>query len=241
MPNIKLQGQVIEYTIRESKRAKRINIRVDADKGLELVYPVGVTQPSPKELLDENQAWVLSTIDKVQTRLETQFIRRYEQGAIFQYLGQDVRLNLIQKTHGKRITVNLRDERLDVSLPPNIDLSDIEAIQTAVEAFYRKQAKTYLTMRTQEIAEQLGFEYNRVTIKNQKTRWGSCSTGNNLNFNLRLMMTPPSAIDYIIIHELCHLKHMNHSKQFWNLVGKYCSEYKYWRKWFKQNSQFLVL
>lgn len=241
MPSITLSGQAVEYTIRESKRAKRISMRIDTKKGLELVYPVGATKPTPQELLTQNQAWVLDTLGKLQTRLDNQFRRQYVQGEVFQYLGEDVTLNFIQKTRGQRVTVKLNDETLDVSLPPTIKTNDTEAIRTAVEKFYRKQAKNYLPDHTFAIAEQLGYEVNRVVIKNQKTRWGSCSTNKNINLNLRLMMTPPAAIDYIIIHELCHLTHMNHSKKFWNLVGKHCPNYKEWRKWFKQNSSYLIL
>lgn len=241
MPTINLSGQTIEYAIRESKRAKRINMRIDAKKGLELVYPVGANQPTPQELLTKNQAWVLATMDKLQAQLENQFQRAYVHGEVFRYLGEDITLNLIQKTRGKRITLSLYETQLDVSLPPDIKTDNTEAIQSAVESFYRKQAKSYLPERTYEIANQLGYEVNRVVIKNQKTRWGSCSTNKNINLNLRLMMTPPKAIDYIIIHELCHLTHMNHSRQFWNLVGQHCPDYKQWRKWFKQNNPYLVL
>ena len=241
MPTIKLKGQTIEYSIRESKRAKTINLRVDAKKGLELIYPLGVKKPSPKEILKIKEAWILSALDKVQVREETRFERRYEQGETFPYLGNNLTLNLIQKKRGTTMSIQLTDNTLDISLPPDIEVSDTDAIQYAVESFYRKQAKAYITKRTHEIAEELGFKFNRIVIKHQKTRWGSCSSGNNLNFNLRLMMTSPEAIDYIIIHELCHLTHMNHSKAFWNLVGKHCPSYKHWDKWFKDNSRFLVL
>lgn len=241
MPHITLQGQVIEYSIRKSKRAKRINMKIDVNKGLEVIYPIGINQPTASEILQQNQAWVLATLDKMQSRKDSQVQRRYAQGEIFRYLGEDKHLNLIEKSHGKRISVTLADDTLDVSLPPNVNKNDTEAIRDAIEKFYRKQAKGYLGQRTQDIADKLGFDYNRITIKHQKTRWGSCSTNKNLNFNLRLMMAPPDGIDYIIIHELCHLVHMNHSKAFWNLVASYCPEYKYWRKWFKQNSSMLVL
>ncbi len=241
MPQIELNGQTINYNIRESNRAKRISMRVDVNKGLEVVYPKGINQPSPEDILTQNKAWVLEMIDKLETRLASRFQRQYQQGEIFRYLGDDHNLNIISKTRGQRISVNLTDTTLDVSLPPNIRSNDTEAIQIAIEKFYRKQAKDYLPARTYEIASQLGYEVNRVMIKNQKTRWGSCSTNKNINLNLRLMMTPHNAIDYIIIHELCHLTHMNHSKAFWNLVGRYCPSYKAWRKWFKQNNQYLVL
>lgn len=241
MPAINLNGKTINYTIRESKRAKRISMRVDIKKGLEVVYPAGVKKPSAEEILTQNSSWVLEMVGRLETRLETRFAREYQHGEIFRYLGEDRTLNIIQKTHGKTITVNLTDTSLDVSLPSEAKPTDTDILQDAIEKFYRTQAKNFLPKRTYEIATQLGYEVNRVVIKNQKTRWGSCSTNKNINLNLRLMMTPHDAIDYIIIHELCHLTHMDHSKAFWNLVGTHCPRYKYWRKWFKQNNEYLVL
>jgi len=243
MPSIKLNGQKIEYSVRESNRAKRISMRVDLNKGLELVYPEGISEPAPEEVLAQNEEWVLETLEKLENRLETQFQRQYIQDEIFRYLGNDYALNFIQKKNGKRITIKFSDDNntLNVALPPDIETSDTEAIQEAVEKFYRKKAKDYLPDRAREIADELGHEIKRVYVKNQKTRWGSCSSKNNINLNLRLMMTPKEAIDYIIIHELCHMTHMDHSKAFWDLVETHCPRYKYWRKWFKQNSQYLVL
>jgi len=242
MPTIKLNGQTIEYSVRKSKRAKRISMKIDPNKGLEVVFPVGIKRaPSAEDILKQNSAWVIEMMGKMQERLETRFQRQYEQGEIFRFLSDDHTLNIIQKTNGNSITISLTETTLDVSIPPIITPKDTQTIQMAVEKFYRQQAKAYLPDRTYEIAGILGYEVNRVVIKNQKTRWGSCSTNHNINLNLRLMMTPPDAIDYIIIHELCHLTHMNHSKAFWDLVGVYCPRYKHWREWFKQNNQFLVL
>lgn len=240
MAQMMLKGQKVEYTVRESRRARRIRIRMDVKRGLEIVYPSGVHQPAPDELLLQNQAWVLATMKKLQADQGRPFQRQYVQGAIFQYLGEDVTLNLLQSSGEKRGQVQLVGRRLDVFLPRPGDRSDAAVIQAAVEDFYRQQAKLYLPQRTWEIAKPLGFEYKRVRIKNQKTRWGSCSSKRNLNFNLRLMMAPSDAIDYIIVHELCHLAHMNHSKAFWALVAKHCPNYNVWCQWFKQNSQYLV-
>jgi predicted metal-dependent hydrolase len=241
MPSIKLKGQVIEYTVRASNRAKRISLRVHGEKGVEVVYPTNMKRPKARKFLRENTDWLLKTLHKMENKKSSVHHRQYKQGETFPYMGENITLNLIKKTHGTTMTIQLTEDMLDISLPPEIELSDTDAIQYAVESFYRRQAKGYITNRTIEIADKLSFKFNRIFIKNQKTRWGSCSSNNNLNFNLRLMMASSEAIDYIIIHELCHLTHMNHSKQFWSLVGKHCPEYKHWDKWFKENSQFLVL
>ena len=86
-----------------------------------------------------------------------------------------------------------------------------------------------------------GFKYEKVRIKNQKTRWGSCSAKRNINLNLRLMMAPDEAIDYVIIHELCHLLELNHNPAFWALVESCCPKYAHWKAWFKQHGPRLIL
>ena len=86
-----------------------------------------------------------------------------------------------------------------------------------------------------------GFRYQNVRVKNQKTRWGSCSSKGNINLNLRLMMAPEPAIDYVIVHELCHLRVLNHSPAFWTLVESCFPDYRRWRAWFKEHGASLIL
>lgn len=88
--------------------------------------------------------------------------------------------------------------------------------------------------RVAYFAKRVGVNYGRITIRNQKTRWGSCSSKGNLNFNCLLMLTPPEVIDYVIVHELCHRKEMNHSKDFWSEVKKILPDYKQSIQWLKE-------
>ncbi len=89
-------------------------------------------------------------------------------------------------------------------------------------------------------SEKIGVTYGRITVRNQRTRWGSCSSKGNLNFNCLLMLCPQEVMHYVIIHELCHLKELNHSKAFWALVEKHCPNYKQCKKWLKDEGAFLI-
>ena len=102
------------------------------------------------------------------------------------------------------------------------------------------RAAEELPTRVQFFAQQIGVTYGRITIRSQKTRWGSCSAKGNLNFNCLLMLCPEEVRDYVVIHELCHRKHMNHSADFWTEVENFCPDYRTSRKWLKENGASLI-
>lgn len=108
-----------------------------------------------------------------------------------------------------------------------------------LEAPYRNAAKDYIPKRVAYFAEILDVTYGNITIRDQKTRWGSCSSSGNLNFNWRLILAPPKVLDYVVVHELCHRIEMNHSERFWAQVEKVIPEYKEYRKWLKENGSTL--
>lgn len=105
---------------------------------------------------------------------------------------------------------------------------------------YKKQAREYIPQRVEEIAKKYGCEYNKIKITSAKTRWWSCTSQKNLNFSFRLILTPPEIIDYVICHELAHLKEMNHSRQFWLEVSRMDKEYKNHDMWLKINGDRFV-
>ena len=104
------------------------------------------------------------------------------------------------------------------------------------------EALKVIPERVEYFAKVIGVTYGKITVRNQKTRWGSCSSKGNLNFNCLLMLTPPEVLDYVVVHELCHRKQMNHSKAFWLEVEKVLPNYKEVRKWLKEEgSQMITL
>lgn len=102
------------------------------------------------------------------------------------------------------------------------------------------KALQYISKRVSYYAKQIGVTYGKITIRNQKTRWGSCSNKGNLNFNCLLMLTPSEVIDYVVVHELCHRKEMNHSVAFWAEVEKVIPNYKEQVKWLKENGGKII-
>ena len=116
-------------------------------------------------------------------------------------------------------------------------LSDIRTITDIERDELVIQAKRVIPERVKHYAPIVGVEYGRVTIRKQHTRWGSCSTKGNLNFNVALMRAPLEVLDYVVVHELCHRLEMNHSSKFWDNVARVLPEYKTYRKWLKDNGE----
>ena len=120
--------------------------------------------------------------------------------------------------------------------------SDLSAVQrTALESRYKEAARSYIPKRVAYYQTLTGGSYRRITIRDQKTRWGSCSSKGTLSFNWRLMLAPPAILDYVVVHELCHLNHMNHSPAFWQAVERVYPDYRNARKWLKDHGNELIL
>lgn len=113
-------------------------------------------------------------------------------------------------------------------------------LDAAQEKELRERAKSVLAQRTAYFARQVGVTYGRITVRDQKTRWGSCSQTGNLNFNFRLILAPSEVLDYVVVHELCHRRQMNHSTQFWQEVAQVLPDYRKRKAWLTENGWRLM-
>ena len=147
--------------------------------------------------------------------------------------GRSCALRLIS---GARVSLELSDGECALTLP---HAEDEDAVRAALKAALSRRALEHIHRRLDEYAPRLGVRYGRVTVRDQRSRWGSCSQKGNLNFNWKLIMAPEEALTYVVIHELCHLIEFNHSPRFWRLVEGQMPEYEYWKKWLKAHGSEL--
>ena len=119
--------------------------------------------------------------------------------------------------------------------------NQIEKLEPEEVKKLKKEARNHLASLTEYWAEKIGVSYGRISIRGQKTRWGSCSSKGNLNYNYLLMLCPDDVIEYVVIHELCHRIYMNHSKRFWEKIEEFCPNFRQARKWLKQNGNSLIV
>ena len=238
MRKVTIGNETITYKVRRSKRAKKITLQFHAERGFLLVAPSRAGRINYDAVFRESQAWVMEALEKARLYRAYHQERQYHDGADFPYLGKPLPMRIFPEDDRDGIRIRHKPDHFEVYLPTR-QASDQSVLRQAFEIHYRRLAKAYLPRRVNQLAAEHGFSYNQLRIKHQKTLWGSCSGKRNLNLNMRLMMTPPEAIDYIIIHELCHLRELNHSKKFWALVESLCPEYDKWHSWLRENTQRL--
>lgn len=159
------------------------------------------------------------------------------QGKRILYRGKWYTIQVIEDSRRRRARVELEGEKMLIHTP---DTSPAW-LRDSLERWYMKQAHVIFPVRVMHYQQMTGGAVKAIHIKDQKTRWGSCSSLHNLNFNWRLLMAPPEVLDYVVVHELCHLTHMNHSREFWNMVEHVMPEYKERRKWLREQGGLLVI
>jgi len=153
------------------------------------------------------------------------------------YLGRHYSLQLDIKEELKYPVVKLYHGKFVVSTP----IRNEELIRKAMEEWYRSKALQRIKKRIQFYQPKIRVKPNKVTVKEQKKRWGSCSSRDNLNFNWRIIMAPLNVLDYIVVHEMCHLVYLNHSQDYWDLVQSILPDYEKRREWLKKNGIRLSL
>jgi predicted metal-dependent hydrolase len=224
-----LDGQTISYIVKRSANAKHIRLEVRSETGLTVVIPKSYNARYIPDLLEAKRGWILSKLAKYDQLRSHRTENELKSGDTLTYLGQHLEV-VVQQNHGSGDSVRLERNKLIVVLRAENGRLDL-----ALERWYRMQAADLIRGKVERASAHLGLTYNRVIIRGQKTRWGSCSHKGNLSFNWKLIMAPEPVIDYVIIHELAHLREMNHTKRFWGLVAEHCPQWREHKKWLRDH------
>lgn len=242
MQHIVIKHRKIPFELRRSAKARRLRLQIESDKPqLVLVAPRYAMQFEIESFITRQSAWVEKNWAKLEKSMTKRPGRSNKDGDLYFYFGEPLNLKLLPSLSWKP-AVRVSDQSLEIHLHKAITQAEgRKQIKKSVEEFYKAKASEVIHDRLQYFNEHYGLTYKRVSFRNQKTRWGSCSAAKNLNFNWRLIMAPIEIIDYVVVHELCHLKHMNHSASFWNLVAQQIPTHEACRKWLKENHYLLTL
>lgn len=200
-------------------RSRRLKLRVRSDRKTVVTFPLYVSYREAARFAGEHIDWII----KQQQKLETSLPKYSED------IGLKTRFHKISFCRsGDKLVARKNEGEVVISVPACCSFSDHDTqlfITGVVTAIYRLEAKSFLPARLAALAAQRGFRYGKVTIRNNKTNWGSCSGRNNISLNLHLMKLPDHLIDYVLLHELVHTKIKNHGPGFWELLNV-CTEGK---------------
>lgn len=242
MPYINYDGREIYFEIIKSKR-KTLGIKVGLEEGVVVRAPKNARKSDIVEAIKENSKWIAKKLDKLEEVEPLPPPKSFENGEELLYLGQSYPLEIIRDEANKinkEIEIYLKKGKFYICINSCRNKSGVEnkesereKIKRYLEKWYRKEASKVIGERVDLYSKELGLFPNNVRIKKQKKRWGSCSNMDNLNFNWKLIMAPLKIIDYVIIHELIHLKHPNHSDVFWEETRKIFPDYKKCQEWLR--------
>ncbi|MBU3736217.1 MAG: M48 family metallopeptidase [Methylobacterium sp.] len=226
-------GGVIPYLLKVSPRRRTVGLRIDRN-GLSVHVPDRISQTFLNGILLQKSAWILRKLAERQDYAPPPLA--LEDGAMLQYLGQDIRLCLRQDAANR--APEFDGTRLHLCLPQP---QDSQAVQRRLAGWFAKQARADFTRRVALLAARLGVPTPPVFLSNARTRWGSCNARGEIRLHWRLVQAPPQIIHYVVAHELAHLKEMNHSPRFWQWVETLCPDYKVAREALKALSAQLHL
>lgn len=226
--SITLNGRTVAYRIRQSRQVKRIGLRV-TDDGLTVAMPKRAKAKAAEKAITDNTAWVLKHMQRLEDNARLAYITVDGFPAM---LFKGVETPVRCAPHLKRVAHE--DDTLIIR-------DTLKTPHKALDDWLRQQCLEALTPSVARAEEHIGKRHTRLSIRDQKSRWGSCSNTGTLSFNWRLIMAPPDVLDYVACHEVMHLAVPNHSAKFWNGVAAICPHTETARHWLTTNQHRLMI
>jgi predicted metal-dependent hydrolase len=229
--SVNLTGRAVPYTLTISHRARQPRLIIAPGTGLRVVTPLEYDRKRLLSFILRREGWILKHLDRM-AALPAAPAADAPLPEQITFLGtaHAVQMNI---KPGKRATVWRDGQAFAVTAPTEV------GGRLALEVWLRDAARFAIATQVQHRATEMGVTYDRVAIRDQKTRWGSCSHTGNLNFNWRLVLAPPAVLDYVVVHELAHRVELNHSARFWRVVARYCPTMDTHRAWLRTHGAAL--
>ncbi|WP_028389954.1 M48 family metallopeptidase [Bacillus cihuensis] len=219
-------GETIRYEIKYKNRTS-IGIIIDSYGNIEVRAPKGTSNDRVLQLLEDKWDLIQQKLKEMRDRLQGPQKKVYEYGESFLYLGKTYPIEIFQDINITQDHVVLKEDKLHIY----VKQSDTEKMKQAVKRFYYQQCKDLVEKSISSNQRNFKTKPRSVRITDSQATWGTCDSNRQLTFNWRLAMAPREVIDYVVVHEMCHMVHMNHDRSFWRLVGKIMPDYKEKESW----------
>jgi predicted metal-dependent hydrolase len=227
----------LDYSIRESQRARRVNLKLSHQGELEIVVPVGFDRTQVPAIVQKHQAWIDKTRHKFQIQTQKHPKRSTESlPSTIEFLATTETWTV---EYIPRNVISIRINETPGTVILSGDITNEPLCRQALRSWLTHRAELFLQPWIRALSEDCNLPFSQMRVRGQKTRWGSCSSDRNISLNHKLLFLPPQLVRYVLIHELCHTIEMNHSHNFWKLVEKHDPMYKKWDADLKQVSQYI--
>jgi len=214
----RLDGREIPYLLKRSPKRRTIGLRID-HRGLTVNAPQRAADSRLEQILRERSGWLFDKLREWQERQPATF--NCTDGEALLFLGSELVLRLIEG--GPRAQPRLsEDDILVVKVP---DTGDAAGVRRKLEQWYRAEARRHFVQRLEHYADRMGLALRKVALSDARTRWGSCNSRGDIRLSWRLIQAPISQIDYVVVHELAHIRELNHSPRFWAIVEETLPHY----------------
>ncbi len=220
----------IEYDVIYSKR-KTLEISIKPPGIITVRVPNYLSEAQIENSVRNKGKWIMQKLHILSKQDAAPINREYVSGETFMYMGRYYELKVVLEESLIKPEVKLDKENVILTTPTN----DKDIMRQLIESWYKQKALETITKRIEYYGGYFKLKPSSIKIKNQKTRWGSCNYKNDLCFNYKLIMAPCDVLDYVVVHEMCHMEHKNHSKNFWNEVASIIPDYSERRQWLKEH------
>jgi predicted metal-dependent hydrolase len=225
------KGETISFQIVHKNR-KSAGIYIDGLGHIEIRVPKGTKDESVLKLVEEKWEWILEHTQEMKDRLDGPKERSYDRDERFLYLGNSYSIEVTEDAGIAQDYAAVEGDKLRIFVKQTGE----EHIQQALKRFYYQQCKALVEKNIQANQRHFKMKPQSIRISDSPTTWGTCDSNRRLTFNWKLAMAPPKVIEYVVIHEMCHMMHMNHDRSFWRLVGKLMPDYKEQERWLALSS-----
>ncbi|MBO9131048.1 SprT family zinc-dependent metalloprotease [Bacillus sp. 165] len=219
-------GETIDFYI-NYKKQRNMGIYIDIHGNIEVQAPKGTSVESVRQLLEEKWDWIQQNSKEMKERKRGPKEKAYDHGESFLYLGNEYPIQIVQDMNVKQDHVVFEGDKLHIY----VKQLDEEKIKQALKRFYYQQCKALVEKSIQSYQSYFKTKPRSIRISDSNRNWGTCDSKMQLTFNWKLAMAPMKVIEYVVVHEMCHMVHMNHDRSFWRLVGKIMPDYKEAENW----------
>lgn len=240
MPHLTVGLKKIAYQVRASRRARRLSLKV-CPEGVEVVVPPRIAMVEVQSFIDAHRGWVHDKVTQYQSLIANHGgSERLQDGVCIPFRGEPTPLSITvtDRVHPRVV----EGDGFRLELPQRLPAADHEAaIEKTLIKHLRRQARSDALIAIERFGPSNSLSPSALRIKDQKRRWGSCTHAGEINLNWRLILAPVAVFDYVVVHELCHLRHRHHQPPFWRLVGEVMPDFEPHRHWLRINGHLLTL